>query len=45
MVSSGDSDIGAAKLTQEVLTIMQTIPGIVSSMTGVDMLQISSKAS
>ena len=36
MVSNGDSAVGASKLTNEILTIVDSIPGIVKSMTGVD---------
>ena len=39
MVSDGTGEIGAARLTAEVLAIMQTIPGVVTSMTGVDFLK------
>jgi len=36
MVSSGSGDIGAAKLTGEVLSIVSTVPELVRKMTGVD---------
>ncbi|XP_022907864.1 flotillin-1-like [Onthophagus taurus] len=36
MVSSGNGEVGAAKLSGEVLNIVSTIPKIVKSMTGVD---------
>ena len=36
MVSQGDGDIGAAKLTEEVMTIINKVPEAVKSMTGVD---------
>ncbi|KOB68833.1 putative flotillin [Operophtera brumata] len=36
MVSCGDSQVGAAKLTGEVLTIMKWIPEMVKGVTGVD---------
>merc|ERR1711879_693585 len=36
MVSDGSGEIGAAKLTGEVLTIMQSVPGLVKNLTGVD---------
>merc|ERR1719510_991835 len=36
MISDGQSDIGASKLTQEVLQIMGAIPDTVTKMTGVD---------
>lgn len=39
MVSSGSGDIGAAKLTGEVLTIVTKVPDLVKSITGVDILK------
>ena len=36
MVSDGSGEIGAAKLTSEVLTIMTSVPVMVKNMTGVD---------
>ena len=36
MVSTGNGDIGAAKLTGEVMLIMEKLPQVVNSMTGVD---------
>lgn len=36
MVSSGNSDVGAAKLTEEVIDIIEKLPKVVNSMTGVD---------
>ncbi|KAF5279002.1 hypothetical protein FQA39_LY05680 [Lamprigera yunnana] len=39
MVSSGQSDIGAAKLTSEVLSIVTKVPDLVKTMTGVDILK------
>ena len=36
MVSDGSGDIGAAKLTSEVLTIISSVPQVVKNMTGVD---------
>merc|ERR1711992_414837 len=36
MVSDGSGEIGAAKLTGEVLTIMTSVPGMVKNPTGVD---------
>ena len=36
MVADGSGEIGAAKLTGEVLTIMQSVPNLVKNMTGVD---------
>lgn len=43
MVTDGSSDIGAAKLTNEVLTIMANVPNSVKNMTGVDITQILSR--
>lgn len=39
MVSSGQGEIGAAKLTGEVLTMVAGIPQVVKAMTGVDIVQ------
>ncbi|XP_023725064.1 flotillin-1 isoform X3 [Cryptotermes secundus] len=36
MVSSGQGDVGAAKLTGEVLSIVSKVPEVVKSLTGVD---------
>ena len=36
LVSSGDGDLGASKLTNEVLNILNSLPGTVHSLTGVD---------
>ena len=36
MISDGSGEIGASKLTGEVLQIMQMVPGMVKNMTGVD---------
>jgi len=36
MVSTGQGDVGAAKLTGEVMEIMQKLPNVVNGMTGVD---------
>lgn len=43
MVTDGSSDIGAAKLTNEVLSIMANVPNSVKNMTGVDITQILSR--
>ena len=37
MVSTGGGDIGAAKLTGEVLDVVNRLPQLVESMTGVKM--------
>lgn len=41
MVSSGGSEIGAAKLTGEVLDIMTRLPDTVEKLTGVSISQVS----
>jgi flotillin len=40
MVSSGQGDIGAAKLTGEVLSIVSKVPEVVKSLTGVDIVKV-----
>lgn len=40
MVASGEGEIGAAKLTGEVLDIMAKVPTLVKSLTGIDMAQV-----
>lgn len=40
MVSSGNSDVGAAKLTEEVIDIIEKLPKVVNSMTGVDITKV-----
>ncbi|KAI4883320.1 hypothetical protein NFI96_024834, partial [Prochilodus magdalenae] len=42
MVSSGGSEVGAAKLTGEVLEIMTRLPATVEKLTGVNISQVSS---
>ena len=39
MISDNNSEMGASKLTQEVLDIMNKIPETVNKMTGVDISQ------
>lgn len=39
MVSSGHGEIGAAKLTSEVLSIVAKVPDLVKTMTGVDIVK------
>jgi len=36
MVSTGDGPIGASRVTDEVLSIMNSLPTMVQGMTGVD---------
>lgn len=40
MVSAGDGEVGAAKMTGEVLDIMAKVPNLVKSLTGIDMAQV-----
>ena len=40
MVSSGDGQVGASKLTGEVLDIMIRVPDLVKSLTGIDMAKV-----
>ncbi|XP_021921526.1 flotillin-1-like [Zootermopsis nevadensis] len=39
MVSSGQGEIGAAKLTGEVLSIVSRVPEVVKNLTGVDIIK------
>lgn len=41
MVSTGGGEIGAAKLTEEVLQIVNKVPELVKSITGVDISRVS----
>ncbi|KAG9344968.1 hypothetical protein JZ751_009508 [Albula glossodonta] len=45
MVSSGGSEVGAAKLTGEVLDIMTRLPQTVEKLTGVNISQVATKPS
>ncbi|CAH2218054.1 jg690, partial [Pararge aegeria aegeria] len=40
MVSCGGGEVGAAKLTGEVLSIVQCIPELVKGVTGVDISKV-----
>jgi flotillin len=40
MVSSGQGEIGAAKLTGEVLSIVSKVPEVVKNLTGVDIIKV-----
>lgn len=42
MVSSGDGEVGAAKLSGEVLDIMTRVPDVVEKLTGVSISQVTS---
>jgi flotillin len=41
MVSSGSSEVGAAKLTGEVLTIVSRIPELVKGFTNIDVTKVN----
>lgn len=41
MISSGKSEIGASKLTGEVLDIIAKVPQVVSQLTGVNITHVS----
>lgn len=41
MVSSGSGDVGASKLTGEVLTIVGKIPELVKQMTNIDISRVT----
>lgn len=40
MVSSGQGEVGAAKLTGEVLDIVRRVPALVEDLTGVEMKKV-----
>ncbi len=42
MVSTGKGDVGAAKLTGEVLDVVEKMPLLVQNLTGVDVSKVSS---
>lgn len=41
MVSTGSAEVGAAKLTSEILAIIDKVPELAKSMTGVDIKRVS----
>ena len=41
MVSSGTGDVGASKLTGEVLDIVTKVPEMVKAVTGVDIMKVN----
>ena len=41
MVSSGKGDVGAAKLTGEILEIIEKLPKVVENMTGVNIAKVT----
>jgi flotillin len=43
MVSTGDGKIGAARMADEVLQIMEQLPRMVNSMTGVDINKVDAR--
>ena len=40
MVSSGKGEIGAAKLTGEVLQVVEKLPTVIEGLTGVNILKV-----
>lgn len=40
MISTGDGEIGASRLTGEVMSIMDRLPQMVNNMTGIDITQV-----
>lgn len=40
MVSSGKGDIGASKLTNEIMSIMEKLPQVVQGLTGIDIQKV-----
>lgn len=43
MVSTGGGEIGAAKLTGEILDIVNKVPELVKNLTGVDIARVSQR--
>lgn len=43
MVSSGNGTIGAEKLTEEVFNIVQRVPDLVKTLTGVDIAKVCTR--
>ena len=41
MVSSGKGDVGALKLTNEVMNIMEKLPTVVENLTGINITRVS----
>lgn len=41
MVSSGKGDVGAAKLSGEVLTLMEKMPHVVENLTGINITKVT----
>lgn len=40
MIASGAGDIGAARLTEEIMSIVTKVPEMVKTITGVDVLKV-----
>lgn len=40
MIASGPDDVGAAKLINEILTIVTKVPEMVKTVTGVDVMKV-----
>ncbi len=45
MVAIGDGEIGAAKLTNEIIQVMENLPKVVNNLTGVDFSKVTLKLS
>ena len=45
MVAIGDGEIGAAKLTNEIIQVMENLPKVVNNLTGVDFAKVTLKLS
>ena len=43
MVSTGDGEVGIAKLTNEIIRVIEGLPQIITSLTGQDMKTYMSK--
>lgn len=41
MVSNGSGEVGALKLTNEIMTIVTRVPDIVKSLTGIDIAKVT----
>ena len=41
MVSSGKGDVGAHKLTGEVMSIMEKLPNVVENLTGINIAKVT----
>ena len=43
MVSSGGAEVGASKMTDEVMTIVTKVPDMVKTLTGVDIAKVTTE--